>query len=95
MTDLSKYSLFQKTLSCVASIFSLFDGMTFIKVHLGQGNNLSLFFGIKGHVVFLPQDSTCLIDLLPISPTSLSDIVKVVWTRKSKPDRLYHCILYC
>ncbi len=54
---------------------------------LGQQNNPSSFFGIKGHVVFLPQDTTHLIDLLPLSPASLSDIVKVVWTGKSKPDR--------
>ena len=56
-------------------------------VRLGQRNNPSSFFGIKGHVVFLPQDTTRLIDLLPMSPASLSDIVKVVWTGKSKPDR--------
>ncbi len=56
-------------------------------VCLGQRNNPSSFFGIKGHVVFLPQDTTRLIDLLPMSPVSLSDIVKVVWTGKSKPDR--------
>jgi len=56
-------------------------------VRLGQRNNPSSFFGIKGHVVFLPQDTTRLIDLLPMSPTSLSDIVKAVWTGRSKPDK--------
>src|SRR5205809_5656080 len=56
-------------------------------VRLGQRNNPSSFFGIKGHVVFLPQNTTRLIDLLPMSPASLSDMVKVVWTGKSKPDR--------
>ena len=56
-------------------------------VRLGQRNNPSSFFGIKGHVVFLPQDTTRLIDLLPMSPASLSDMVKVVWTGKSTPDR--------
>ena len=56
-------------------------------VRLGQRNNISSFFGIKGHVVFLPQDTTHLIDLLPMSPASLSDMVKVVWTGKSTPDR--------
>ena len=56
-------------------------------VCLGQRNNPSLFFGIKGHIVFLPQDTTRLIDLLPMSPASLSDIVKVVWTGRSKPDK--------
>jgi hypothetical protein len=56
-------------------------------VRLGQRNNPTSFFGLKGHVVFLPQDTTALIDLLPMSPAALSDIVKVVWTGKSKPDR--------
>src|SRR5437762_2395463 len=56
-------------------------------VRLGQRNNPSSFFGIKGHVVFLPQDTTRLIDLLPMSPASLSDIVKVVWTGRSKLHR--------
>ena len=56
-------------------------------VRLGQRNNPSSFFGIKGYVVFLPQDTTRLIDLLPMSPASLSDMVKVVWTGKSTPDR--------
>src|SRR6266516_2677003 len=56
-------------------------------VHLGQHNNPSSFFSIKGHVIFLPQDTTHLIDLLPMSPSSLSDIVKVIWMGKSKPDR--------
>src|SRR6266496_2541903 len=56
-------------------------------IHLGQRNNPSSFCGIKGHVIFLPQDMTHLIDLLPMSPASLSDMVKVIWTRKSKPDR--------
>src|SRR5436190_8180543 len=56
-------------------------------VRLGQRNNPSSFFGIKGHVVFLPQDTTRLIDLLSMSLASLSDMVKVVWTGKSKPDR--------
>jgi uncharacterized protein DUF6570 len=56
-------------------------------VRLGQRNNPTSFFGLKGHVVFLPQDTTALIDLLPMSPAALSDVVKVVWTGKSKPDR--------
>ena len=43
-------------------------------VRLGQRNNPSSFFGIKGHVIFLPQDITRLIDLLPMSPASLSDM---------------------
>ena len=56
-------------------------------VCLGQRNNASSFFGIKGHVIFLPQDTTHLIDLLPMLLACLSDMVKVVWTGKSKPNR--------
>jgi len=38
-------------------------------------------------LILLPQDTTLLLDLLPMSPTSLSDVVHVVWTGKSAPDR--------
>ena len=56
-------------------------------IRLGQRNNPSAFFGIKGHVVFLPQDTTRLLNLLPMSPASLPDMVKVVWTGKTIPSR--------
>jgi len=56
-------------------------------VHLGQQNNPNTYFSIKGHVIFIPQDTTALIDLLPMSPSSLPNVVKVVWTGKSAPDR--------
>jgi len=56
-------------------------------IRLRQRNNPSAYFGIKGHVVFIPQDTTRLIDLLPMSPSSLPDVVKVVWTGKSAPDK--------
>ena len=58
-------------------------------VRLGQRNNPTAYFGIKGHVVFLPQDTTRLINLLPMSPSSLPDIVKVVWTGKSDPNKAH------
>jgi len=51
-------------------------------VRLGQRNNPSSFFGIKGLLVFLPQDTTRLINLLPMSPASLSDIMVGEWTWK-------------
>jgi len=54
---------------------------------LGERHNASSFFGIKGHVVFLPQDTSRLLDLLPMSPASLPEVVKVVWTGKSDPDK--------
>jgi hypothetical protein len=56
-------------------------------VRLDQRHNTSSFFGIKGHIVFLPQDTTRLIDLLPMSSASLPDIVKVIWTGRSTPDK--------
>src|SRR5204862_5037900 len=42
---------------------------------------------IKGHIILLPQDTTLLLDLLPMLPASLPDVVRVVWTGKSAPDR--------
>src|SRR5579859_6544881 len=52
-----------------------------------QARNQASYFGIKGHVILLPQDTTLLLDLLPMSPTSLSDVVRVVWTGKPSPVR--------
>ena len=52
-----------------------------------QARNQSSYFGIKGHIILLPQDTTLLLDLLPMSPASLPDVVRVVWTGKSAPDR--------
>jgi hypothetical protein len=45
------------------------------------------YFALKGHTILLPQDTTRLLDLLPISPSSLPEVVKVVWTGKSTPDK--------
>jgi hypothetical protein len=40
----------------------------------------SAYFGIKGHAVIVPQDTTQLLDILPLPPASLPDHVRVVWT---------------
>jgi hypothetical protein len=47
----------------------------------------SSYFALKGHTVLLPQDTTRLLDLLPLSPSSLPDVIRVVWTGKSAPDK--------
>jgi hypothetical protein len=52
-----------------------------------QARNQASYFGIKGHIIFLPQDTSLLLDVLPMSPVSLPDVVRVVWTGKSAPDR--------
>jgi hypothetical protein len=48
-----------------------------------QARNQASYFGIKGH----PQDTTLLLDVLPMTPASLPDMVRVVWTGKSAPDQ--------
>jgi hypothetical protein len=40
--------------------------------------NASSYFALKGHTVLLPQDTTRLLDILPLSPSSLPDVVRVV-----------------
>ena len=47
-----------------------------------QNRNTTSHFGFKGHVILLPQDTTRLLDLLPLPPSSLHDIVRVVWIGK-------------
>ena len=49
--------------------------------------NASSYFAIKGHTILLPQDTTRLLDILPLSPASLPDIVRVVWTGKPAPEK--------
>ena len=46
-----------------------------------QARNQASYFGIKGH----PQDTTLLLDVLPMTPASLPDVIRVVWTGKSAP----------
>jgi hypothetical protein len=52
-----------------------------------QGRKQASYFGIKGHIILLPQDTTALLNILPMSPSALPDVVRVVWTGKSIPDR--------
>ena len=42
---------------------------------------------IMNRCTFLPQDTTRLLNILPLSPASLPDIVRVVWTGKSTPEK--------
>ena len=52
-----------------------------------SARNASSYFAIKGHTILLPQDTTRLLDILPMSPASLPDIVRVVWAGKPVPKR--------
>ena len=47
----------------------------------------SSYFALKGHTILLPQDTTRLLDLLTMSPSSLPEVVRVVWTGKSPPEK--------
>ena len=49
------------------------------------------YFALKGHTILLPQDTTRLLDLLPMPLSSLPDIVRVVWAGKTSPDRNLLC----
>ena len=51
-----------------------------------QAHNQASYFGVKGHIILLPQDTTLLLDVLPMMSASLQDVVHVVWTGKSAPD---------
>ena len=46
-----------------------------------QARNQASYFGIKGH----PQDTALLLDVLPMTPASLPDVVCVVWTGNPPP----------
>ena len=52
-----------------------------------QARNQTLYFGIKGHIIPFPQDTRLLLDLLPMTPASFPDVVRVVWTGRSAPDQ--------
>lgn len=45
------------------------------------------FMAIKGHIVLVPQDTTKLLDLLPMSPELLVDTIRVVWVGRIQPTR--------
>ena len=52
-----------------------------------QARNQASHFVVKAHVTLLPQDTTLRLDILPMTPASLPDVVRVVWTGKSAPER--------
>jgi hypothetical protein len=56
------------------------------KVMRLQKRNIESYFGIKGHAILLPQETIRLLDLLPMSPSHLPDVARVVWTGRSVPD---------
>ena len=41
---------------------------------------------MKGHLVLIPQDTSRLLDLLPMSPESLADTIRVVWVGDTEPS---------
>ena len=53
--------------------------------------NRNSHFGLKGHAILLPQDTTRLLDILPLPPSALPDIVRVVWVGRPirSADSLY------
>jgi hypothetical protein len=54
-------------------------------VRLQNRNNTS-HFSLTGHIILLPQDTTKLLDILPLPPSSLLDIVRVVCIGKPVQD---------
>jgi hypothetical protein len=50
-----------------------------------QNRTATSYFSLKGHVILLPQAPMKLLDILPLPPSSLPDIVRVVWV--SRPAR--------
>ena len=55
-------------------------------IHL-SARNASSYFAIKGHTILLPQVTTRLLDILPLSPASLPDVIWVIWTGKPAPEK--------
>jgi hypothetical protein len=59
-----------------------------------SGGMNSAYFGIKGHAIIVPQDTTQLLDILPLPPSTLPDHVHVVWTGAvsdtPRPHQLKH-----
>src|SRR5271155_4460567 len=44
-----------------------------------QNRNATSYFSLKGHVILLPQAPMKLLDILPLPPSALPDVVRVVW----------------
>lgn len=51
-----------------------------------QNRNSTSHFSLKGHVILLPQDTTKLLNILPLPPSNLPDIIRVVWVGKPVRD---------
>ena len=49
-------------------------------------NRHSSYTAVKGHLVLVPQDTSRLLDLLPMSPESLADTIRVVWVEDTEPS---------
>ena len=49
------------------------------------------YFAIKGHMVLVPQDTRELVNLLPRSPESVLDSIRVVWVGKTEPNKSHLC----
>jgi hypothetical protein len=80
-----------KDLSWIESIVIARGHMVGSIVRLQKsGGADSAYFGIKGHAVIVPQDTTQLLDILPLTPSSLPDHVRVVWTGASSDTPQRH-----
>jgi len=51
-----------------------------------QNRNSTSHFSLKGHVILLPQDTTKLLNILPLPLSNLANIVHVVWVGKPVQD---------
>jgi hypothetical protein len=49
-------------------------------------NGEPTYSSLKGHIVLVPQNTMRLLDILPMSPDSLTNIAHVVWVGRSEPD---------
>src|SRR5579859_97004 len=54
--------------------------------HSSSELKLHILFQFEGHVILLPQDTTKLLNILPLPPSNLADIVRVVWVGKPVQD---------
>ena len=53
-----------------------------------QARDQASYFGVKGPIILLPQDTALPLDVLPLTPASSHDVVRVVWTGKSAPTEI-------
>jgi hypothetical protein len=50
-------------------------------------NRANNFLSVKGHMVLVPQDTTSLLDKLPLTPNALVGNIRVVWVGAADPYR--------